>query len=221
MLAKGVLKFIVIPPIISLIFLLLYFLTFRFPFLTLFVVFISILIFLFLLFFFRDPRRTIGEAIVAPADGIVVSIEDFSPGKSGIIEPELPQKEYVKIAIFMNLHNVHVNRAPISGKIKELKHTKGRHLPAFFKDAERNEHEIMILETEIGKIAVVRIAGILARRIISYVNEAKSVEKGERIGIICLGSRVDVYLPKDKVKPVVSERERTKAGVTKIADIIQ
>ena len=163
---------------------------------------------IFLLIFFRDPERKIGNGIVSPADGKVSRIDNPEPG-------------YVRICIFMNIHNVHVNRAPISGRVLSVEHIDGKHIPAFDKDSDANERMIAEMETEIGKIKIVQIAGAAARRIMSYITPGEMVEKGERIGMIKLGSRVDLWLPEHKVKLSVSVGQKVRASETTIAEMLE
>jgi len=159
---------------------------------------------LFVMLFFRDPERHPGSDIVAPADGVVTDISDFD--------------DYVRIATFMNVHNVHVNRAPIDCVVKSQKHMDGKCGPAYGKDAENNERTITLLETKIGGIKIVQIAGVFARRIVSYVKEGQSLSKGERIGMIRFGSRVDLYLPKKNVRVTVKTGEKVRAGESTVAE---
>jgi phosphatidylserine decarboxylase len=120
----------------------------------------------------------------------------------------------------MNVWNVHVNRAPIDGKVIYLSHHYGEHLPAFLGDSRKNERVIAILETEIGKVKLIQIAGTFARRVVSYIKKGERVKKGERIGIIKFGSRVDLYLPIEGVKRLcVKPKERVRAGEDRIAEI--
>jgi len=184
MIAKKCAGIVIIPFAISLVFILLDFIILSF---------LSFLIFFFFLFFFRDPHREIEDGIISPADGIVM--------ESGR-----------KVAIFMNLWNVHVNRAPASGKIVEMIHTPGKHSPAFREKGE-NEHLSIKMETEIGMIKVVQIAGIIARRIVPYISKGDEVKKGDKIGIVRFGSKVEVYLP-ENVKVVVKKGDKIKAGQT-------
>ncbi|RLF64812.1 MAG: phosphatidylserine decarboxylase family protein [Thermoplasmata archaeon] len=184
MIAKNCSGIVVTPLILSIILIL-------FDFILLSI--LSFIFFIFFLFFFRDPHREIMEGIVSPADGIVM--------ESGR-----------KVAIFMNLWNVHVNRAPVSGKIMEMKHTPGKHSPAFREKGE-NERLSIKMDTEIGTVKVVQIAGIIARRIVPYVKEGDKIKKGEKIGIVRFGSKVEVYLP-DNVRVVVEQGDKIKAGQT-------
>ena len=156
---------------------------------------------LFMLIFFRDPERTVEISdtyMVSPADGTVIDIWDN------------------KICIFMFLQNVHVNRAPISGTIKEIIYKKGGYFPAFCKESERNERNEFIIHSKYGDVCVTQIAGTIARRIVSYSRVNDIVEQGQRIGMIRLGSRVDVTIP-NGFKIRVRKGERVTAGKTIIA----
>jgi phosphatidylserine decarboxylase len=158
---------------------------------------------LFFLIFFRDPERSIGKGIVSAADGVVMEVGAI--GKS------------LCIKTFMNIHNVHVNRMPIGGVVKGVKHFPGSYVPACGKDSDRNERVEMVVDTVIGNIKVVQIAGLVARRIVCYLKKGQRAQKGQRIGIIRLGSRVDVYFPKNRVRVAVKPGDRIKAGETTIA----
>lgn len=116
-----------------------------------------------------------------------------------------------KISIFMNLWDVHVNRAPLNGEIKKMEHFPGKHAPAFME--KENEHLVISLDTKIGMIKIIQIAGIFARRIVPYVKEGDVVKKGDKIGIVRFGSKVEIHLP-DKVKIVVKKGDKIKAGQT-------
>jgi len=157
---------------------------------------------LFLLVFFRDPARAIGSGIVSPADGKVMNID----------------RKMNKVSIFMRVQDVHVNRAPLAGVVVYVKHFKGSHVPAFNKDSERNERVEIKVKTRIGDLRIVQIAGILARRIVPYVKPRRILNKGQRIGIIRLGSRVDLYLPKT-VKIITEKGHRVYAGATQIGAV--
>jgi len=165
----------------------------------------------FFLVFFRDPDRNVGNGIVVCADGKIREITKLDDKVVG---------RCIMVSIFMNLYNVHVNRMPIDGTIVDVKHYSGLHLPAFKKESEKNERMVIIVDSVIGRVKIVQIAGTIARRIVTYVKKGDKVKKGERIGIIRLGSRVDVYLPSDKVKKVnVKVGEYVKAGVDTLAEI--
>jgi len=156
-----------------------------------------------MLWFFRDPDRTPGAGrILSPADGVVQSIDPWPDGRT-------------RVAIFMSPLDVHVNRAPLAGTVTSMEHVSGGYLPAFNKDSDTNERVVWHLDTALGDLEMVQIAGAVARRIVPYVAEGAKVAKAERIGLIRLGSRVDVYLP-EGVAPAVSVGEKTVAGVTSL-----
>jgi phosphatidylserine decarboxylase len=154
-----------------------------------------------ILIFFRDPPRRIGEGYVSPADGKVIIIDR----KSG----------YHRVCVFMSPLNVHVNRAPCDGKVTDMKYHEGAFAIASSKEAEENERMHWYIKGGQGKVEVVQIAGTIARRIVSYLEVGAEVKKGDRIGHIAFGSRVDLYLPK-KVKLEVEVGQRVKAGSTTI-----
>jgi len=162
---------------------------------------LGIIQFIFILYFFRDPDRDISDGIPSPADGKVQSIDT----------------EKNKIEIFMNIWDVHVNRTPWSGKVKEIKHMKGKHLPAFSEKADRNERQLLVLSTDHGKVKIWQIAGLLARRIVPYVEKGDSIKKGERIGMIRFGSKVKVEFSED-IAFSVEEGEKVKAGETSLGE---
>jgi phosphatidylserine decarboxylase len=211
--AKGSLSWILILFVIALISLFL-FVIFNKENIALFFFFLSIIVFLltiFLIIFFRDPERIIGKGITACADGKIreiINIDDKDIGSC------------VGISTFMSVSNVHVNRMVFEGTIKSIKHVSGSHIPAFKKESEKNERVIILIDTKIGKIKIVQIAGIIARRIVPYIKKDDKIRKGERIGIIRLGSRVDVYLPLKKIKKIyVKVGDNVKAGEDTIAEI--
>ncbi|MEU8384912.1 phosphatidylserine decarboxylase [Streptosporangium sp. NPDC048865] len=154
-----------------------------------------------MLWFFRDPDRTPGTGrILSPADGVVQSIDPWPDGRT-------------RVAIFMSPLDVHVNRAPMAGTVTSVEHVSGGYLPAFNKDSDTNERVVWHLDTALGDIELVQIAGAVARRIVPYLAAGAKVAKAERIGLIRLGSRVDVYLP-EGIAPAVSVGQKTVAGVT-------
>ncbi|MFI7442414.1 phosphatidylserine decarboxylase [Nonomuraea indica] len=156
-----------------------------------------------MLWFFRDPDRTIGEGrVLSPADGVVQSIDPWPDGRT-------------RVAIFMSPLNVHVNRAPLAGNVTSVQHVAGGFLPAFNKDSDQNERVVWHFETALGDIEMVQIAGAVARRIVPYLSDGAKVEQGDRIGLIRFGSRVDIYLP-EGISPRVTVGEKTVAGVTRI-----
>lgn len=156
-----------------------------------------------MLWFFRDPDREIAEGrLISPADGVVQSIMPWPDGRT-------------RVAIFMSPLNVHVNRAPLAGTVSSVEHVPGGYVPAFNKESENNERVVWHLDTELGDIEMVQIAGAVARRIVPYVTRGTKVERGERIGLIRFGSRVDVYLPQG-VAAGVDVGQATTAGVTRL-----
>ena len=164
-----------------------------------------------LIVFFRDPERAIGHGVVAVADGKIREITTIHDTEVG---------ECIQISTFMNIHNVHVNRMPLDGTIEEITHYKGAHLPAFKKESEKNERVVLLIHTDIGRIKIVQIAGTLARRIVPYVSKGNAVKKGGKIGLIRLGSRVDLYLPTKRIKPLtIQVTNKIKAGEDTIAEI--
>ena len=174
---------------------------------------------LWCVYFFRDPDRvTPGRQglIVSPADGVVQSVEKAVP------PPELDMGETPldRIAVFMNVFDVHVNRVPCDGTISRLAYRPGKFFNASLdKASEFNERQGVRLTTGEGQtLAFVQIAGLIARRIKCQLSEGQAVQTGERFGLIRFGSRVDVYLP-GGVAPLVVPGQRAVAGETVIADV--
>ncbi len=168
--------------------------------------------------FFRDPVRVtpVREGIVvAPADGRVAAVINASPPRElGLGERPLP-----RVSIFMNVFNCHVNRSPVSGRIDEIAYHAGAFISADLdKASEENERNSYLISADGARIAVVQIAGLVARRIVCFVRKGATVGAGERIGMIRFGSRVDVYLP-EGVRPLVAEGQTAIAGETVIADL--
>lgn len=152
----------------------------------------------FLLFFYRDPEREpAGPGMVSPADGRVLSTEGG------------------RVVIFMSLHDVHVNRAPLEGTVVRVRRLPGRFRPAH-RDSEENERNEILLETARGPVEVVQRAGLLVRRIQCHVREGQRVSRGERVGRIVFGSRVDVTVPPG-MELRVAAGQRVRAGETVIA----
>ncbi|MBW4055967.1 MAG: phosphatidylserine decarboxylase family protein [Proteobacteria bacterium] len=177
---------------------------------------ISLLLTLFVLYFFRNPDRTVPAdsfAVIAPADGTVIVVEQV---------PETPLgSSALKISIFMSVFNVHVNRVPFDGTVIDTFHHQGKFFDARDGRASfENERNGIILEIAGGtRIAFVQIAGLIARRIISYPRIGDLLVRGERYGLIRFGSRVDVYLPPD-VEPLVKLGDKAVAGETVLARIV-
>jgi len=168
--------------------------------------------FLFCIFFFRNPRRFSKEPwsrLISPADGKVVEIKDM-------VEGEFIDFEATRVSIFMSLASVHVNRAPCDGLVTNVAHRRGRFALAWKQEVDKiNERNYILLEGE-DKVLVVQIAGFLARRITCYVREGGKVRRGDPVGIIAFGSRVDVYIPKT-YECMVKLGQKVKAGVTPLA----
>jgi phosphatidylserine decarboxylase len=167
--------------------------------------------------FFRDPIRVTPQRdglVVAPADGRISMISQALPPP----ELGLGDQPLLRISIFMSVFNVHVNRSPIAGRIERIAYRPGAFLNAELdKASEDNERNSLAIATPHGRIGVVQIAGLVARRIVSFVREGQSVGPGERFGLIRFGSRVDVYLP-DGCAALVSEGQTSIAGETVLAD---
>lgn len=181
--------------------------------------FVSFLITFFILWFFRDPERNtpIAEGkIISPADGKVCLIDLSVPPE----ELQYGTEEMQRVCIFMNVFNVHVNRVPFKGEIKKIIYKEGSFFNASLdKASEKNERNSIIITTENGiEIVVVQIAGLIARRILSFVSNGDKLNSGERFGLIRFGSRVDVYLPKT-FKPEVKVGDKTIAGETIIGSL--
>ena len=166
-----------------------------FPPIILFSTFVFFALWLFLVSFFRNPKRTIDQyaddIVYCPADGKIVVIENTN-------ESEVLKDERIQVSIFMSPLNVHVNRNPISGKVTFFKYHPGAFYKAWNpKASTENERTTIMIENPKGKVLFRQIAGALARRIVWYVSQGDEVKQGEDMGFIKLGSRVDVFLPKD------------------------
>lgn len=166
--------------------------------------------------FFRDPNRNVStgaDVVVSAADGRICNIAPASLPSSS--EDQL----YTRISVFMSPLDVHVNRAPVSGEVTMLKHVKGEFRAAFRDTAsEHNEHTVVTIRDDQGRDhALVQIAGYLARRIVSYLRPHQRLERGQRIGLIMFGSRVDHFLPRD-FRVVVKVGDRARAGETIIGE---
>ena len=162
----------------------------------------------FCLWFFRDPERTApadDRVVVSPADGRVVAV--------------VPEREErylhalaTRVSIFMSPLDVHVNRSPVTGTVRQVQHTEGKFHAAFSdKSSLDNERNAVVLESGGKRFLMVQIAGALARRIVCHVGPGDRLERGQRFGMIMFGSRVDVFLPPG-VQPTVSKGERVRAG---------
>ena len=173
--------------------------------------------------FFRDPVRTTprgDKLIVAPADGLVTMIARVPPPPELRGADGLAEGDYTRVSIFMSVFDVHINRAPISGGVKRIAYVPGKFVNADLdKASEDNERQHFLIESSDGlRIGFTQIAGLVARRILSFVREGDVVEVGQRVGLIRFGSRVDVYLPAG-TSPKVLLGQRSIAGETVLAEI--
>jgi phosphatidylserine decarboxylase len=169
-------------------------------------------------YFFRDPPRVTPLAdglVVAPADGRVSQVTAAVPPPELALGPAA----LARVSIFMSVFDCHVNRSPIGGRVERMAYRAGKFLNADLdKASEDNERNCLLVAGAHGRVGVVQIAGLIARRIVPFVREGEEVGAGERIGMIRFGSRVDVYLP-EGVWPLVSEGQTAIAGETVIADL--
>ena len=180
---------------------------------SLLLVLIPVLLAAFFFWFFRDPDREIPQGpglVVSPADGKVTEVTFF----------DAPGGRRQRISIFLNVFNVHVNRAPISGVLSEVNYKKGEYLNAMNPaSAERNEQNQAVLEGEHGTVSFTQIAGLLARRIVFNHQPGETLERGQRVGLIKFGSRVDVVLSAE-ARIRVKKGEIVQGGWTILADIM-
>jgi phosphatidylserine decarboxylase len=162
--------------------------------------------------FFRDPERALDpepNTVYATADGVIVGVEEAS-------DPWLPEQA-LRISTFLSLHDVHVIRSPVAGGITLAEEIKGGFAPAFLGRAGSNLRKRLAIEGPAGRVVVVQIAGMLARRITSWAGPGSHVAPGQRVGLIHFGSRTDVLLPADRFEARVRVGQRVRAGVTPIA----
>ncbi len=221
--AKEGIGFIIVSLSVSFVSFILYFYigdkTLKYVFLSLSLIFL--IFFIFNIYFFRDPERktTLKEdEILCPADGRVIFMQR-------VFDDRFLNREVVKISIFMSLFNVHVNRAPINGKVEKIIYNKGRFFSANLDKASfENEFNGIILNSNISgeriaKIAFVQIAGLVARRIVCTIREGDEIAAGERFGLIKYGSRLDLYLPLD-FKSYVRINDRVFSGKTVLGRLL-
>jgi len=173
--------------------------------------------------FFRDPIRTTPRGdrlVISPADGLITMIARVPPPPELRGPDGLADGDYTRVSIFMSVFDVHINRAPISGRVKRIAYVPGKFVNADLdKASEDNERQHFLIEGSDGlKIGFTQIAGLVARRILSFVREGDSVDAGQRVGLIRFGSRVDVYLPAG-TSPKVLLGQRSIAGETVLAEI--
>ena len=179
------------------------------------VAFVLTLFALWVAYFFRDPERTGprgDRVVIAPADGKVVLIQEVD-------EPSFMGGRTKRVSIFMNVFNVHVNRYPVSGTVRYVKYNPGKFLNAAVeKSSVENEQMSVGIEAPGGRVLVRQIAGLIARRIVTYSKEGEQVEQAQRMGLIRFGSRVDVFLPLD-AEITVKIGDLTIAGTSTIAEL--
>jgi len=192
-----------------------YFLSFDLPVVSWIIFLLTIGLMLFIISFFRIPHRTHtidDNAVVAPADGTVVAIEEVQAD-------EYFNDRRIQVSIFMSPLNVHVNRNPITGEVAYSKYHKGKYLVAWHpKSSTENERHTVVYRKNGKEILVKQIAGALARRIVNYLKEGQQVRQGDEMGFIKFGSRVDLLLPLD-AKVLAKIGDKPKGGVTVIAEL--
>ena len=170
----------------------------------------------FVLQFFRDPPRAIPQApglVVCPADGRVIAV--------GVVEDPYLKRQALRISVFMNVFNVHSNRMPVAGQVQQIWYHPGSFVnAALAKASAENERNAVALRTDDGRdVVVVQVAGLIARRILCYVQPNQAVARGERYGFIRFGSRVDVYLPA-ATRPRISLGDKVKGGCDVLAEFV-
>ncbi|MBL7115277.1 MAG: phosphatidylserine decarboxylase family protein [Kiritimatiellae bacterium] len=171
-----------------------------------------------LCFFFRDPARVTPadpQLIVSGADGVVDTVDVFQ-------EQEYLNTEVKRVTVFLNLHNVHVNRAPISGRVTAVDFRRGKHLAAYLVEAsDLNQCNTFLIEGDATRCVVRQLVGAVVRRVVGWVDFGDTVERGQRLGMMKFGSRLDVLLPAEDVEVLVKEGDRVVAGVTPIARLLE
>ena len=180
------------------------------------VLFLLFIIFsFFTLWFFRDPERAsenIDDQLLSAADGKICFIgEEIPPRETNI------RNKMKKVSIFMNIFNVHINRSPVNGDVEKIIYKNGKFFNASLDKASNyNERNSFIINANGDQIIVVQIAGLIARRILGFISEGHKISKGDRIGLIRFGSRVDIYLP-NSYEIVIEKNDNVVAGETIIA----
>lgn len=179
---------------------------------------VFLIVTLFVIWFFRNPQRYPPASekeglIISPADGRVIRIEETT-------SDEKPGQTFLKISIFMNIFDVHVNRIPCAGEVRSIRYREGKFLSANLdKASEFNERNTILLQTADGReIITVQIAGLIARRIVCWLKEGMQVSRGERFGMIRFGSRLEVFLPLGSTL-LVKVGEKVRAGETPIGEL--
>jgi phosphatidylserine decarboxylase len=192
-----------------------YFFSAGMPFLSWVIFGVSLVVLLFIISFFRSPKRNFIVAhhqVICPADGKVVVIEET-------MEPEYFKDKRLQVSIFMSPANVHINRIPMSGKVEYSQYHKGKYLVAWNpKSSTENERHSVVISSDKAIILVKQIAGAMAKRIVNYLKVGENVSQGNEMGFIKFGSRVDVLLPVG-TKLNVSLNQKVKGGITVLATI--
>lgn len=192
-----------------------YFFSARMPFLSWVVFVVTLVVLMFIISFFRSPKRAFIVAhhqVICPADGKVVVIEETH-------EPEYFKDKRLQVSIFMSPANVHINRIPMSGKVQYSQYHKGKYLVAWNpKSSTENERHSVVIKSDSAEILVKQIAGAMAKRIVNYLKVGENVSQGKEMGFIKFGSRVDVLLPVG-TELNVSLNQKVKGGVTVLATI--
>lgn len=172
---------------------------------------------IFIIYFFRDPQRSIvadNNDIISPADGKVIFIGTTK-------ESEFTNELMTKISIFMSLFDVHINRAPFDGVVRDVRYKKGSFFAANKRNSDTNEHNAILMEIDKNtSIVVTQVAGLIARRIVFYPKIGTFLRRGERFGLIRFGSRVDIYLPKE-TELTIKTGDRVFGGKTLIARLVK
>lgn len=169
------------------------------------------------LLFFRDPQRPLDDrtaeegVVYAAADGRITGVDHEAR------ERWMPGERAIKVTTFLSLHNVHVNRSPVRGRVVETEEVAGGYYPALFEKAEENNQNRISLDTDRGRVVVIQVSGLIARRIACWVGGGEAVGAGERIGLIHFGSRTDVLLPAGSAEVLVKTGQKVRAGETPIA----
>ena len=175
---------------------------------------VSLILLIFTFYFFRDPERVVpigNDILVSPADGLITNITEIKEGK----------KLYTKVSIFLSIFNVHIQRLPISGEVTKVDYIEGKFINATLdKASDENERLKITIKNGNNLIYVTQIAGLIARRIVTYVKPNENINQGERYGIIKFGSRVDIEFP-NNFKLLVNEGQQCIGGETIIAQDIK
>ena len=166
-----------------------------------------------MLAFFRDPEREIDrlpDVLYAAADGLVREVDE-------VYDPAMPGGRATRISTFLSLHNVHVNRSPVGGTVEGIEEIGGGYYPALFKRSEENRRNRIEISGGRGPVVVIQKAGLIARRISTWVEPGDRVESGGKLGLIHLGSRTDVLFPAGTAEPLVNPGDKVRAGLTPLA----